>query len=457
MSSGRDPGSAGPGDIHAVVRARRQIAVLIGAAILTGVLLASAVTYLSVARASDGETRQTLAAVAANADSVQEAPSGVWLVARSPHGRVHRSPGLPVGLSSQVLLALAPRHGAHVQEIHVGSRDFLVRTQVRRRWVVAAVTDLSLRRNEQTRLGWGLALASLIGLVVAVLVGHLLAGRATNPLAEALNRQRRFVADASHELRTPLSRVVLRAEMVQEELPWAPRVRLVEDVGALLRDAKGMAELLNDLLLSAQLRTGSRPADLVDMEAVVRDTVSLDQVRAEQADVTLTAHVRPTPGGLHAWGSQPALQRAVGALVDNAIAHTPAGGTVAIETQASEGQVRVDVVDDGEGFDTAALPNLVRPFARGHDDPRRFGLGLALVSDVLDAHRGSLTAQSSPGRGTRWTILLPRAAAAGPVPTDSGRVPTRGSSGPVGGLTAPSRARRRRRARSRRSSPGTSH
>ena len=125
-------------------------------------------------------------------------------------------------------------------------------------------------------------------------------------------------------------------------------------MGALLRDAKGMAELLNDLLLSAQLRTGSRPADLVDMEAVVRDAVSLDQVRAEQADVTLTAQVPPTPGGLHAWGSQPALRRAVGALVDNAIAHTPAGGTVAIETRASEGQVRVDVVDDGEGFDTAA-------------------------------------------------------------------------------------------------------
>ena len=109
----------------------------------------------------------------------------------------------------------------------MGSRDFLVRAQVRRRWVVAAVKDLSLRLNEQRRLGWGLALASLIGLVVAVLVGHLLAGRATSPLAEALNRQRRFVADASHELRTPLSRVVLRAEMVQEELPWAPRVRLV--------------------------------------------------------------------------------------------------------------------------------------------------------------------------------------------------------------------------------------
>ena len=176
-----------------------------------------------------------------------------------------------------------------------------------------------------------------------------------------------------------------------------------------------MAELLNDMLLSAQLRTGSRPADLVDMEAVVRDAVSLDQVRAEQVGVTLTAQVPPTPGGLHSWGSQPALRRAVGALVDNAIAHTRPGGTVGIEARASEGQVRVDVVDDGEGFDTAHLPDLVRPFSRGHDDPRRFGLGLALVREVLDAHRGSLTAQSTPGQGTRWTILLPLAAASGPV------------------------------------------
>ena len=425
MTPAWDPGSAGPGDIHAVVKARRQIAVLIGAAILAGVLVASAVTYLSVARSSDAETRQTLAAVADNADSVREAPSGVWLVVRSPHGKVRRSPGLPAALSSQRLLALAPRRGALVQKIHVGSGDFLVRAQVRGHWVVAAVKDLSLRLNEQRRLGWGLALASLFGLVVAVLVGDLLAGRATRPLAEALNRQRRFVADASHELRTPLSRVVLRAEMVQEELPSAPRVRLVEDVGALLRDAKGMAELLNDLLLSAQLRSGSRPAHLVDMEAVVRDAVSLDQVRAEQAGVALTARVPPTPGGLHAWGSQPALRRAVGALVDNAIAHTPRGGTVGIDARASEGQVRVDVVDDGEGFDTAHLPNLVRPFSRGHDDPRRFGLGLALVSDVLDAHRGSLTAQSSPGRGTRWTILLPLAAAGGPPPGNSGPATTR--------------------------------
>jgi two-component system, OmpR family, sensor kinase len=413
VTSSRNSGSPGPGDIHSVVRARRQIAVLIGAAILVGVLVASAVTYVSVVRASDAETRQTLAAVAANADSVRDVPPGVWLVARSPHGRVLRSPGLPVALSSQSLLARAPRHGARVQEMHVGSRDFLVRAQVRRRWVVAAVKDLSLRLNEQRRLGWGLALASLFGLVVAVLVGYLLAGRATHPLAEALSRQRRFVADASHELRTPLSRVLLRAEMVEEELPTAPRARLGEDVGALLQDARGMAELLNDLLLSAQLRTRSRPANLVDMEAVVRETVSLDRIRAEQADVTLTAQVLPSPGGLHAWGSQPALRRAVGALVDNAIAHTPRGGTVAIAARASDGQVRVDVVDDGEGFDVAHLPDLVRPFSRGHDDPRRFGLGLALVSDVLDAHRGSLTAQSSPGRGTRWTIRLPLASAAG--------------------------------------------
>jgi two-component system OmpR family sensor kinase len=375
--------------------------------------LASAVTYLSVVRAMNAESRQTLA-TAASADNVRDAPTGVWLVVRSAHGRVFRSPGTPASLPVQALLARAPAKGAVIREVHVGTRDFLTRTQRRHHRVVLAVKDLRGHRSEQRRLAWGLGLASLVGLLLALVVGRLLAGRATSPLADALNRQRRFVADASHELRTPLSRVVLRAEMVQEELPVAPRARLLEDVGALLRDARGMAELLNDLLLSAQLGTGSRAADLVDMGTVVRDTVTLDQVRAEKAQVTLTADVPQTSGGLDAWGSLPALRRAVGALVDNAIAHTPPGGTVAVRAQRQERRVRVDVVDNGEGFDTARLPQLLQPFSRGHDDPRRFGLGLALVKDVLEAHRGTLTVQSRPGEGTRWTILLPLAGAADP-------------------------------------------
>lgn len=414
MTGRPDRPPAGPGDSRALARARRRIAVLIGAAILVGVLLASAVTYVSVTRASIADSRRALATVAATADreSVHEPPPGVWLVVRTPHGRVFRSPRTPA-LPVQDLLAHAPRTGAVVREVHLGGRDFLTRVQRREERVVLAVKDLSPHWNERRRLAWGLGLASLLGLLLAIVVGYLLAGRATRPLVDAMARQRRFVADASHELRTPLSRVVLRAEILREELPTSSRSRLGDEVGSLLQDARGMAELLNDLLLSAQLGTGSRPADLVDVGSLVREAVGLDQVRAGRAHVTLTADVRDSTSGLHAWGSPPALRRAVGALVDNAIAHTPPGGTVAVHAGAQQRTVRVDVVDDGEGFDVAHLPELLRPFSRGHEDPRRFGLGLALVKDVLEAHRGTLTAQSRPGHGTRWTIELPLAGAAG--------------------------------------------
>ena len=269
----------------------------------------------------------------------------------------------------------------------MGSRDFLVRTQVRRRWVVAAVTDLSLRLNEQTTTGLGAALASLIGLVVSVLVGHLLAGRATNPLAEALNRQRRFVADASRRL--PHAPVPGRP--ARRDGPGgaaaAPRVRLVEDVGALLRDAKGMAELPQRPAAVAQLRTGEPPSGPGRHGGRGARHRVADQVRAEQADVTLTAHVRPTPAdSTPGEANPPCSGRSERWWTTPSRTHRRAAPWPS--DPASEGQVRVDVVDDGEGFDTAALPNLVRPFARGHDDP-------------ASVRSGSGSGQRRPGRPPR--------------------------------------------------------
>jgi signal transduction histidine kinase len=280
------------------------------------VLVASAVTYLSVARSSDAETRQTLAAVADNADSVREAPSGVWLVVRSPHGKVRRSPGLPAALSSQRLLALAPRRGALVQKIHVGSGDFLVRAQVRGHWVVAAVKDLSLRLNEQRRLGWGLALASLFGLVVAVLVGDLLAGRATRPLAEALNRQRRFVADASHELRTPLA--ILKAEVDLALVQGRSAAELHDALSSVSEETDRLIQLAEDLLTLAQTDQGELQVRLVraDVGEILQGVALRFSGRAGERGRAIEVSSEP---GLEAPVDRLRLDQALGNLVDNAL------------------------------------------------------------------------------------------------------------------------------------------
>jgi signal transduction histidine kinase len=97
-------------------------------------------------------------------------------------------------------------------------------------------------------------------------------------------------------------------------------------------------------------------------------------------------------------------------LLDNALAHTPAGGhiRVVVARTADGGTVRCVVEDDGEGFPPADNEVIFERFARGgHGDRRRFGLGLALVREVVEAHGGSVRAAGRQGAGATFTLILP--------------------------------------------------
>ena len=405
----------------ALERARRHVATMVAAAVMLGVLLASGVTWVAVVRARDSSADQTLVAAAAHADDVQDPPADTYLFIRDAAGHLHRTLNAPAGLPVTSAMDEVRRTGRVQQrEVTVAGREYAVRTVVRDGSVVQAAEDLSGREQERHRLAWALLMALLVGLALALAAGTALARRATRPLAEALERQRRFVADASHELRTPLSRLAMRAELLTRELPPAPpegedgaegdshATAARRDAELLLRDAQAMSEVLNDLLVSAQLRANPGGGTPVDVAALVAEVVAADQVRAELGGISLTAAGPATGGpGTTVLGSPTALRRALGALVDNALAHTPPGGTVQLTTATDGDRVRVRVRDDGEGLDPKRLEELLRPFGRGHDDRRRFGLGLALVRDVLEAHGGALGVESSPGHGASWTITLP--------------------------------------------------
>lgn len=255
-----------------------------------------------------------------------------------------------------------------------------------------------------------LVVAGVVGVMIAGIVGFLVARRAVAPLGRALALQRRFVADASHELRTPLTVLQTRAQLLARRMsPGDPARPTVEE---LVADTRVLGEIVAELLASAQLSADPQQGELVELTALTGDVVRAMGQLADRAGITLTTH---PAGTVTVIGSRTALRRAVTALVDNALGHTPAGGTVQVDAVLVDGRARITVTDDGEGLGSADPADLTGRFARGTravEGPggRRFGLGLALVDEVARSHRGTL--QLSPGAtgGVRAALDFPAAA-----------------------------------------------
>ena len=159
-----------------------------------------------------------------------------------------------------------------------------------------------------------------------MLTGVLVGRRAVAPLAEALTRQRRFVADASHELRTPIAQVHTRAQLIARRARNGGAATNLDDLERLIGTTRRLGEIVDDLLLSARL--AAAPADRepdppVDLTALIGTTVAAEAERAAERQVTLVLDIPGDP--LPVPGVESALRRVVGELLANALAHTPGG------------------------------------------------------------------------------------------------------------------------------------
>ncbi|RYJ27695.1 putative two-component sensor kinase [Streptomyces sp. L-9-10] len=216
-------------------------------------------------------------------------------------------------------------------------------------------------------------------------------------LEAAVERQRRFVADASHELRSPIASLRTQLEVGDAH----PELL---DVPGAVADTVRLQQLAADLLLLARLDAGERPGRArFDLSAMVREEVS--QRTADRIPVTLD--VRP---GLEAAGSRGQLARVLGNLLDNAQRHAHASVTASV--YRSGGQVVLAVADDGSGVPEAERERIFERFVRLDDarsrDDGGAGLGLAIARDVAARHDGTLTVGRAPEGGALFELRLPR-------------------------------------------------
>ena len=228
-------------------------------------------------------------------------------------------------------------------------------------------------------------------------------------LEDSFERISRFSADIAHDLRTPVNNIRGEAEVA------LARARTIEEyrdaLESSLEETVRLSDLISNLLFLA--RTES-PLTHLRLEAVdVADL--LEQVReyyeasAADAGVVLTSTGERKPVAVDL--DRTLMQRAVGNLVSNAVAHTPEGGTVAILSYAEAGNVCIEVSDTGVGIPPDALPRVFDRFFRV--DPSRSkasggtGLGLSIVQGIAQLHRGNVEISSKLGVGTRVTLRLP--------------------------------------------------
>ncbi|MGA5299313.1 sensor histidine kinase [Nucisporomicrobium flavum] len=390
-------------------RARRVIALQTAGAITVSLLVVGVLALIVVARSQNAAATALLRDTAAAADDVEDPPRGVWIFRQGAGGAVEATPGAPGGFPDRGALDRV-RAGGASETTQVDGREggYLVLTQRRDGRAVQVVMSRHEQHDERERLAGALAAGEVVGLLIALLSATLLARRATAPLADALARQRRFVADASHELRTPLTQLHTRAQLLRMDLQageGAPSV--ADDVDRLVAGTRHLGEVVEDLLLSTQLSRRDDARVPVDLGAVAADVVAEHADRARDQGVELTL-VPAADGPSVVRGHRAALRRVLTALVDNALSHTASGGHVSVSLGREHAVVTVVVRDDGTGFDPADTERLFARFARGgHGDQRRFGLGLALAREVVTGHGGTIEAWGRPGQGAAFTISLP--------------------------------------------------
>ncbi|MDE3723260.1 HAMP domain-containing sensor histidine kinase [Nocardiopsis sp. N85] len=262
-----------------------------------------------------------------------------------------------------------------------------------------------------------------VGAALNTMVGELARALAERDRSAATTR--RFVADASHELRTPLSSIRGFAELYRQGRGRgviAGDERGDDWVARIEGEAERMGALVEDLLVLSRFdeEPALEQAD-VELGAIAAEVVAAARARSPRAGVEVTA---PVP--VRIVGDPGRLRQVVENLVGNAIAHTPEGTPVRVRVERGPvpevgapartgalppdvGEVAIiTVADEGPGIAEADLPFVFDRFYRA-DGPRGSGagLGLAIVSALVGAHRGMVTADSGPGHGTVFTVLLP--------------------------------------------------
>jgi two-component system phosphate regulon sensor histidine kinase PhoR len=221
-----------------------------------------------------------------------------------------------------------------------------------------------------------------------------------------------FVANVSHELKTPITSIKGFLETLADGAVDDPH-NARRFLAIALKQADRLNAIIEDLLslsrIEQEAETGQLPRSPETMRDVIQGAVEVCRTKAEAKQISLNVSCDER---LRANVNAPLLEQAIVNLVDNAIKYSDLGSTVEVEVGSDDGHVAIRVRDRGAGIEAAHLPRLFERFYRVDKARSRTlggtGLGLAIVKHIAAAHGGTIAVESEPGKGSTFTLTLPR-------------------------------------------------
>jgi signal transduction histidine kinase len=219
-----------------------------------------------------------------------------------------------------------------------------------------------------------------------------------------------FLATVSHELRSPLTSMREAAHLLRDNVPGELNPKQARLVAIIGQSADRLLRLVNQILDLSRLRAGMLPIERlpVDLDRVVGRALDELRPQAEDSGIVIERDRVGAAGAFTVMGDEDRLVQVVVNLVANALRFTPRTGRITTRLLDAGEEVELQVEDTGVGIPAATLPHIFDWYRQADQSKGGTGLGLGIVRGIVEAHGGRVTVESSEGKGSRFTVLLPR-------------------------------------------------
>ncbi|MBI4593391.1 MAG: GHKL domain-containing protein [Candidatus Rokubacteria bacterium] len=320
------------------------------------------------------------------------------------------------GLEAPTILAVLDAEGRPVYAratldgaVEVATAPF---REALRAWRVAVYQPPGASPRESVRRQVAVFTGVLALLIVVILAGLVATGRLVRRETEMARLKSDFVANVSHDLKTPLSVIRMFGETLELGRVGDEAARR-EYYRVITRESERLSRLIDNVLDFSRIEGGRRRYERVPtpVEPLIRETLEAFSYPLSQGGFKVEISVAPDLPDVPL--DPDAIGQALGNLIDNAIKYSGELKVVRVDARLADGQLALSVADEGIGIPREEQGKIFEKFYRvGRSETqgrRGSGVGLALVRHIAEAHGGSVTVESAPGQGSRFTLWLPAA------------------------------------------------